>query len=121
MVSCLFFSYPANDIKSTELIPIVENELAVDYVFQSLIGNDTIVKSIDWVVPDDRDYSFLLVVDPEDEVEEYDEDDNANEDTINNGVPSELIEWLLGRYTGDPTGFDANEDGLIDAADALEP
>lgn len=111
------YAYPANDIKSTELIPIVENELAVDYIFQSLIGNDTIVKSIDWVVPDDRDYSFLLVVDPEDEVEEYDEDDNANEDTINNGLPSELIEWLLGRYAGDPSGFDANEDGFIDAGD----
>lgn len=58
-----------------------------------------------------------MIVDPENEIQEFDEDDNLIENSIPTGVPSEVIELLLGRYSGAPENLDSNQDSIIDSAD----
>ncbi len=99
-------------MRQSDPIPIL-----VDYeIDEYCYGNSSVFDEVDWVLPDDGVYSLQLVVDPSNEVEEFDETNNTG---ITRGAfsqPSSLIDWLLGRL-GSAGGLDQNSDGIVDAAD----
>lgn len=108
-----------------EYIPVAENiyvqPIPGTTFGRTLAGNDTAVREVSWVVPDDRFYRFILLVDPDNEVEEFDDSNNLSESTIPHGLPSEVAQWLLGRLVSTTTDLDFNLDGIIDAADIHHP
>ncbi len=106
--------------KGDDLIPIIENELVLDADYLTLNGNDTAVKRVEWTVPDDRAYSFIMYVDPDNEIDEFDNNNNVRESFVPVGLVPEVAEWLIGRLVIEPPGLDRNEDGVIDAADTLD-
>ncbi|MCB2156011.1 hypothetical protein KQI84_14125 [bacterium] len=115
-LSAWYFHYSlyAMPPDARELIPIVENERTNT----GLSGNSSMTITARWVIPDDQDYSIVAVIDPDNLIDEYSEDNNMTTEFTPMAPPDAVISVILGRTT-DPQGLDFNNDNLIDPADIV--
>ena len=64
-------------------VPIVENYLAFDGWFAAGAKAEI---NLDWTIPEDAEYQVYVIVDPDNEIDEFDEQNNQGE-----GTPADLI------------------------------